>query len=178
MPAKSCPKYTWRRWLSPVRAIPRMPHLRKARKTLRNWNSKRLRPRRRPSSTPRPAAPVPSMHGWKFVPRRERRGIRSAPSGRGPATARAAPRGRRTGTVDARVEVRAPAGTAGYTQRTQRPRPGYDRDRQGGPRDRQRRGGGGRRFRRRENSPVPLISDLLKEGQEILVQIAKEPIGK
>src|SRR6202034_585918 len=53
-------------------------------------------------------------------------------------------------------------------------RPGYER--QGG--DRQRRGGGGRRFRRRENSPVPLISDLLKEGQEILVQIAKEPIGK
>jgi Rne/Rng family ribonuclease len=89
---------------------------------------------------------------------------------------------RGTGTVDARVEVRAPAGTAGYTQRTQRPRPGYDRDRQGGPRDRDRQrrggGGGGRRFRRRESAPVPLISDLLKEGQEILVQIAKEPIGK
>jgi len=85
---------------------------------------------------------------------------------------------RGNGTVDARVEVRAPASTAGYTQRTQRPRPGYDRDRQGGPRDRQRRGGGGRRFRRRESAPVPLISDLLKEGQEILVQIAKEPIGK
>jgi len=85
---------------------------------------------------------------------------------------------RGNGTVDARVEVRAPAATAGYTQRAQRPRPGYDRDRQGGQRDRQRRGGGGRRFRRRENAPVPLISDLLKEGQEILVQIAKEPIGK
>ncbi len=86
---------------------------------------------------------------------------------------------RGTGAVDARVEVRAPAATAGYTQRTQRTRPGYDR--QGGPRDRQRRSGGdrgGRRFRRRENAPVPLISDLLKEGQEILVQIAKEPIGK
>jgi len=85
---------------------------------------------------------------------------------------------RGNGTVDARVEVRAPSATAGYTQRTQRPRPSHDRDRQGGPRDRQRRGGGGRRFRRRENAPVPLISDLLKEGQEILVQIAKEPIGK
>jgi len=90
-----------------------------------------------------------------------------------------------TGAVDARAEVRAPAATAGYTQRTQRPRPGQDRDRdrQGGPRDRGRRGGGDRgggrgRFRRRENAPVPLISDLLKEGQEILVQIAKEPIGK
>jgi Rne/Rng family ribonuclease len=85
---------------------------------------------------------------------------------------------RANGTVDARVEVRAPSGTAGYTQRTQRPRPGHDRGRQGGPRDRQRSGGGGRRFRRRENASVPLISDLLKEGQEILVQIAKEPIGK
>jgi ribonuclease G len=83
---------------------------------------------------------------------------------------------RGNGTVDARVEVRAPAPTAGYT-RPQRPRferPGYER--RGG--DRGRRGGGGRRFRRRESAPVPLISDLLKEGQEILVQIAKEPIGK
>ena len=84
---------------------------------------------------------------------------------------------RGNGTVDVRAEVRAPAATAGYTQRTQRPRferPGYER--RGG--DRGRRGGGGRRFRRRESAPVPLISDLLKEGQEILVQIAKEPIGK
>ncbi len=84
---------------------------------------------------------------------------------------------RGNGTVDARAEVRAPASTAGYTQRTQRPRferPGYER--RGG--DRGRRGGGRSRFRRRESAPVPLISDLLKEGQEILVQIAKEPIGK
>ncbi|PYX48705.1 MAG: ribonuclease, partial [Acidobacteria bacterium] len=86
---------------------------------------------------------------------------------------------RGNGTVDARVEVRAPAATAGYTQRSQRQRSGNDRERQGGgPRDRQRRGGGRSRFRRRESAPVPLISDLLKEGQEILVQIAKEPIGK
>ena len=80
---------------------------------------------------------------------------------------------RGTGTVDARAEVRAPAGTAGYTQRAPRPRPGYDRQRGGGRR------GGGRRFPRRQSShDVPKISDLLKEGQEILVQIAKEPIGK
>ncbi len=79
---------------------------------------------------------------------------------------------RGTGTVDARVEVRAPAGTAGYTQRAPRPRPGFDRQRSGGRR------GGGRRFPRREAHEVPKISDLLKEGQEILVQIAKEPIGK
>jgi Rne/Rng family ribonuclease len=76
-----------------------------------------------------------------------------------------------TGTVDARAEVRAPAGTAGYTQRAPRPRPGFDRQRGG-------RRGGGRRFPRREAREVPKISDLLKEGQEILVQIAKEPIGK
>jgi Rne/Rng family ribonuclease len=72
---------------------------------------------------------------------------------------------------DVRAEVRAPAGTAGYTQRAPRPRPGYDR-----------RGGGrrpaGRRFQRREQQEIPKISDLLKEGQEILVQIAKEPIAK
>jgi Rne/Rng family ribonuclease len=80
---------------------------------------------------------------------------------------------RGNGTVDARAAVRAPA-TAGYTQRSQRQRSGYERpgyDRRGGRR-------GGRRFRRRESAAVPLISDLLKEGQEILVQIAKEPIGK
>jgi Rne/Rng family ribonuclease len=79
---------------------------------------------------------------------------------------------RGNGTVDARAEVRASTGTAGYTQRAPRPRPGYDR-RGGG-----RRGGGGRRFPRRQTQEVPKISDLLKEGQEILVQIAKEPIGK
>jgi Rne/Rng family ribonuclease len=78
---------------------------------------------------------------------------------------------RGTGAVDARAEVRAPAGTAGYTQRAPRPRPGFDRQRGG-------RRGGGRRFPRRESHEVPKISDLLKEGQEILVQIAKEPIGK
>jgi len=73
------------------------------------------------------------------------------------------------GTAEARAEVRAPAGTAAYTQRA--PRPGFDRR---GPRGRR----GGRRFRRREPQNVPQITDLLKEGQEILVQIAKEPIGK
>jgi len=78
------------------------------------------------------------------------------------------------GTVDARVEVRAPAGTAAYTQRA--PRPAFDRR---GQRGRRGGGGGGRgRFRRTEPQNVPLITELLKEGQEILVQIAKEPIGK
>jgi len=78
-------------------------------------------------------------------------------------------------TIDARAEVRAPAATAGYTQRARRP--GFDRDRGRGGR-RHGGGGGGRRFRRNEQRNLPLITDLLKEGQEILVQIAKEPIGK
>jgi Rne/Rng family ribonuclease len=84
---------------------------------------------------------------------------------------------RGNGTVEARVEVRAPAATAGLTQRA--PRPAWERRGQRGRRGGS--GGGGRPrggFRRRESAPVPLISDLLKEGQEILVQIAKEPIGK
>ncbi|HEU5337548.1 MAG TPA: Rne/Rng family ribonuclease [Terriglobales bacterium] len=70
--------------------------------------------------------------------------------------------------MEARAEVRAPAGTAGYQQRAQRPAWGDRRGRRMG-----------RRFRRREpQRALPAITDLLKEGQEILVQIAKEPIGK
>ncbi|MGH9514460.1 MAG: Rne/Rng family ribonuclease [Terriglobales bacterium] len=80
-----------------------------------------------------------------------------------------------TGTVDVRAEVRAPAATAAYTQRAARPAFDRDRSRRGGFR---RSGGGGRRFRRQEPQNLPQITDLLKEGQEILVQIAKEPIGK
>ncbi|HTV65770.1 MAG TPA: ribonuclease E/G, partial [Bryocella sp.] len=79
-----------------------------------------------------------------------------------------------------RAEVRASAPTAGYQQRTAE-RPAYDRDRRPNYRDRNRRGPGGRRnFRSRPNNGrhQPLITDLLKEGQEVLIQIAKEPIGK
>jgi Rne/Rng family ribonuclease len=74
-----------------------------------------------------------------------------------------------------RAELRASSPTAGYQQRSaERSRYGRrypDRGQRGGP----------RRFARGRASSVrhqPLISDLLKEGQEILVQIAKEPIGK
>jgi Rne/Rng family ribonuclease len=73
------------------------------------------------------------------------------------------------GTIDARAEVRAPAATAAFTQRAHRP--AYDRGRRG-------RRPTNRRFRRQEPQNLPQITDLLKEGQEILVQIAKEPIGK
>jgi Rne/Rng family ribonuclease len=79
-------------------------------------------------------------------------------------------------TVDVRAEVRAPAATAAYTQRAARPAFDRDRSRRGG--FRRSGGGGGRRLRRQEPQNLPQITDLLKEGQEILVQIAKEPIGK
>jgi ribonuclease G len=74
--------------------------------------------------------------------------------------------------ADAGAEHPAPA-NAGYQQRSGR-RP---QDRRGG-----RRGPPGRRMRGRprqnQQRQMPAISDLLKEGQEILVQIAKEPIAK
>jgi len=70
-------------------------------------------------------------------------------------------------------EEQAPAGAAQPARR---------------PRDDQRRGGRGsrndgrrRQHGRRQNaqtSDLPIISELLKQGQEILVQIAKEPIAK
>ena len=41
-----------------------------------------------------------------------------------------------------------------------------------------RRGPGGQSRRSAQTSDLPIISDLLKPGQEILVQIAKEPIAK
>ncbi len=75
--------------------------------------------------------------------------------------------------TEAQAEVRAPAATAALMQRTQR-RTGFDRQRGG------RRGnnGGGSRFRRRDVGPMPQIAELLKPGQEVLIQIAKEPIAK
>ena len=58
-------------------------------------------------------------------------------------------------------------------------RPGEDRSRRGrgGDRNARRRGGPGRR-QSAQTQDLPIISDLLKQGQEILVQIAKEPIAK
>jgi Rne/Rng family ribonuclease len=76
------------------------------------------------------------------------------------------------------AELRAPSGTAGFQQKTDR-RPERGR---GGKRGRFQRGrpmrsGGGPR-RNVPRGPMPQINDLLKEGQEILVQIAKEPMAK
>jgi Rne/Rng family ribonuclease len=81
------------------------------------------------------------------------------------------------GTVDASAEVRGPAPEARLLQRTQRRGPERG-DRGGSDVDRRRGRRGGRRFRSRENTVVPQISELLKEGQEVLIQIAKEPIAK
>ncbi|MGH9670816.1 MAG: Rne/Rng family ribonuclease [Terriglobales bacterium] len=74
-----------------------------------------------------------------------------------------------------RAELRGSSGTAGYMQRTAPAGPGrrLDRGRSGG------RGGRAPRGRRNiQRGPRAQIADLLKEGQEILVQIAKEPMGK
>jgi Rne/Rng family ribonuclease len=74
-----------------------------------------------------------------------------------------------------------------YRPRMQHPgrRGGRDNRRGGrGRRDDRGRGGHGHRPRpsqgghRPQSRRVPLISDLLKQGQEIIVQIAKEPLGK
>jgi Rne/Rng family ribonuclease len=83
---------------------------------------------------------------------------------------------------EGRAEMRAPAGTAAFQQRTAEPERGSQRRDGRGRTGRGRTGGPGRRpMRSRRNiprGPLPQINELLKEGQEILVQIAKEPIAK
>lgn len=80
-------------------------------------------------------------------------------------------------------EDRQPEAPQERDQQNDRPRGRDNRDR--GRRNRGRNdrpNGDGKRFdrndRNRDRGPQPTISDLLKEGQEILVQIAKEPIAK
>ena len=64
----------------------------------------------------------------------------------------------------------APARRGGHVDDGRRGGRGRHRRRPGG-------GGGGRRANM-QTSDLPIISELLKQGQEILVQIAKEPIAK
>ena len=82
--------------------------------------------------------------------------------------------GEQTEELEGASAEHATATATGHQQRTDR-RP---QDRRGG----RRRGQGGRPMRGRPRHQsarqMPAISDLLKEGQEILVQIAKEPIAK
>ncbi len=72
---------------------------------------------------------------------------------------------------------------AGGPQRSSRDgeRGGEERGRRGGRNGRRRGPGGagsGGRRQSAQTQDLPIISDLLKQGQEILVQIAKEPIAK
>jgi ribonuclease G len=76
--------------------------------------------------------------------------------------------------TNGRAELRAASPTAAYQQR-QTDRPGYERRGQHGRRSGRRNNV---RMRPHSHRPQPLITDLLKEGQEVLVQIAKEPINK
>ena len=59
-----------------------------------------------------------------------------------------------------------------------RTRRGGDRGGRNGQGGQNNRRGGGMSRRTAQTSDLPIISDLLKSGQEILVQIAKEPIAK
>jgi ribonuclease G len=85
--------------------------------------------------------------------------------------------------AEAVVEAEAPV-LEPPAPETERPaerseRNGRDRDNRGRDRDRDRDRDKDRdKDRDRERPPLPLISDLLKEGQEIIVQIAKEPLGQ
>ena len=79
-------------------------------------------------------------------------------------TAAAASREVQRSTLPAKAGVRSGPGTSKFFRR---------------PNERRRRQGGSQVQQRNEESEsrFPLIADLLKEGQEILVQIAKEPLG-
>jgi len=100
------------------------------------------------------------------------------------------PRGRDRGRRGGRGRNDRPSGDRPSGDRPSGERPSEDRpsddrqnrDRPSGDRPNRDRpsGGDGRRDNRndRGRGPQPTISDLLKEGQEILVQIAKEPIAK
>jgi ribonuclease G len=75
----------------------------------------------------------------------------------------------------ASAEQSAPTASGAQQQRTDRRPQDRRGGRRGGPPGRRMRG---RPQRHQSSRTMPAISDLLKEGQEILVQIAKEPIAK
>ncbi|MCU1313100.1 MAG: ribonuclease, Rne/Rng family, insertion, partial [Acidobacteriaceae bacterium] len=75
------------------------------------------------------------------------------------------------------AEGEQPAVAVAGEEEAPSPRRGGRDDRQRGGRERRGRGRNGRR-QSAQTSDLPIISELLKQGQEILVQIAKEPIAK
>jgi ribonuclease G len=119
------------------------------------------------------------------VSRRMRRKMRGSQPGDAPAK----PEARAEGDVEERTvaprhEERGPAEAKEQTreqsreQSREQPREGRE-PRDSKPQD--QRSGRERQERERperERPPLPSISDLLKEGQEIIVQIAKEPLGQ
>ena len=76
------------------------------------------------------------------------------------------------------------AGTQPAPRRDDNRRGGRDNGRDGGRGGRRgnhqrgRSGGGGGHRQSAQTTDLPIISDLLKQGQEVLIQIAKEPIAK
>ncbi len=70
-----------------------------------------------------------------------------------------------------------PASTVATEEGAPAPRRGRSDRQRGRERERRGRGRNGRR-QSAQMSDLPIISELLKQGQEILVQIAKEPIAK
>ncbi|HEV2273396.1 MAG TPA: Rne/Rng family ribonuclease [Acidobacteriaceae bacterium] len=78
--------------------------------------------------------------------------------------------------TEAQTDAGEAAGIASPGQPARRERPGPRRDGRGGRHDGRRRNNGRRQTA--QTSELPVISELLKQGQEILVQIAKEPIAK
>jgi ribonuclease G len=104
----------------------------------------------------------------------------SRPSSRGGRGGRGGDRGadrnadRNPERPDRGGERSAERGSERGSERGGEQRGGRDsRDNRGG-----RNGQGGRGGRDRDRGPQPTISELLREGQEILVQIAKEPIAR
>jgi Rne/Rng family ribonuclease len=84
----------------------------------------------------------------------------------------------RAGESDEENEQEEPAdAVAADAAQPQQRREGRDRQRGRGRHGRNGRSGGGR-HQSAQSSDLPIISELLKQGQEILVQIAKEPIAK
>ena len=85
-----------------------------------------------------------------------------------------------SGEEDAEEPAAEPGGASGAETPARRSDRRFGRrGGRGGSRDmgRRRHGGGGRRPSM-QTSNLPIISELLKQGQEILVQIAKEPIAR
>jgi ribonuclease G len=78
---------------------------------------------------------------------------------------------------DGRTEGR-PEGRSIAPRREERPAEGREQTREHSREPRQQEQRGGRERTERERPPLPSISDLLKENQEIIVQIAKEPLGQ